>query len=145
MEITSFVLGMLTIVAVLILVAIVVGLVKINQLANKSNLLTQLSAAVEGDLRRAIENVYNDMSRENEEIRRSIEDINRDITRDITMVERTIMNRIDNEVEGIHKYEQEVETTLHHDIDETRRYIDSRIDKVVSSGALESSKRQING
>ena len=145
MEITSFVLGMLTIVAVLILVAIVVGLVKINQLANKSNLLTQLSAAVEGDLRRAIENVYNDTSRENEEIRRSIEDINRDITRDITMVERTIMNRIDHEVEGIHKHEQEVETTLHHDIDETRRYIDSRIDKVVSSGALESSKRQING
>jgi uncharacterized damage-inducible protein DinB len=136
---------MLTIVAVLILVAIVVGLVKINQLAKRSDLLTQLSAAVEGDLRRAIENVYNDMSRENEEIRRSIEDINRDITRDITMVERTIMNRIDNEVEGIHKHEQEVETTLHHDIDETRRYIDSRIDKVVSSGALESSKRQING
>jgi uncharacterized protein YhaN len=145
MEITSFVLGMLTIVAVLILVAIIVGLVKINQLSNKSNLLTQLSAAVEGDLRRAIENVYNDVSRENEEIRRSIEDINRDITRDITMVEQTIMNRIDHEVEGIHKYEQEVETVLHHDIGETRRYIDSRIDKVVSSGALESSKRQING
>jgi uncharacterized protein YhaN len=145
MEITSFVLGMLTIVAVLILVAIIVGLVKINQLSNKSNLLTQLSAAVEGDLRRAIENVYNDISRENEEIRRSIEDINRDITRDITMVEQTIMNRIDHEVEGIHKHEQEVETVLHHDIDETRRYIDSRIDKVVSSGALESSKRQING
>jgi uncharacterized damage-inducible protein DinB len=145
MEITSFVLGMLTIVAVLILVAIVVGLVKINQLAKRSDLLTQLSAAVEGDLRRAIENVYNDMSRENEEIRRTIEDINRDITRDLTMVERTIMNRIDHEVEGIHKHEQEVETTLHHDIDETRRYIDSRIDKVVSSGTLESSKRQING
>ena len=76
---------------------------------------------------------------------RRLQDINRDITRDITMVERTIMNRIDNEVEGIHKHEQEVETTLHHDIDETRRYIDSRIDKVVSSGTLESSKRQING
>jgi uncharacterized damage-inducible protein DinB len=145
MEITSFVLGMLTIVAVLILVAIVVGLVKINQLAKRSDLLTQLSASVEGDLRRAIENVYNDMSRENEEIRRTIEDINRDITRDITMVERTIMNRIDHEVEGIHKHEQEVETTLHRGIDETRRYIDSRIDKVVSSGTLESSKRQING
>jgi hypothetical protein len=145
MEITSFVLGMLTIIAVLILVAIVAGLVKINQLTKRSDLLTQLSATVEGDLRRAIENVYNDMSRENEEIRRNIEDINRDITRDITMVERTIMNHIDNEVEGIHKHEQEVETTLHHDIDETRRYIDSRIDKVVSSGALESSKRQING
>jgi uncharacterized damage-inducible protein DinB len=145
MEITSFVLGMLTIVAVLILVAIVAGLVKINQLAKRSDLLTQLSAAVEGDLRRAIENIYNDMSRETEEIRRNIGDINRDITRDITMVERTIMNRIDHEVEGIHKHEQEVETTLHHDIDETRRYIDSRIDKVVSSGALESSRRQING
>ena len=145
MEITPFVLGMLTIVAVIMLTVIVVGLVKINQLAKQSNSLTQLSTSVEGDLRRTIENVYNDMSREHEEIRRVIEDINRDITRDITMVERTIMNRIDNEVEGIHKHEQEVETTLHRDIDETRRYIDSRIDKVVSSGALESSKRQING
>lgn len=141
MEITSFVLGMLTIVAVLILVAIVVGLVKINQLAKRSDLLTQLSTSVEGDLRRTIENVYNDMSREHEEIRRVIEDTNRDIS----IVERTIMNRIDNEVEGIHKHEQEVETTLHRDIDETRRYIDSRIDKVVSSGTLESSRRQING
>jgi len=141
MEITSFVLGMLTIVAVLILVAIVVGLVKINQLAKRSDLLTQLSASVEGDLRREIENVYNDMSREHEEIRRVIEDTNRDIT----MVERTVMQCIENEVKEIHKHEQEVETTLHHDIDETRRYIDSRIDKVVASGTLKEPKRQING
>jgi gas vesicle protein len=141
MEITSFVLGMLTIAAVLILVAIVVGLVKINQLAKQSDLLTQLSASVEGDLRRTIENVYNDMSREHEEIRRTIEDTNRDIT----MVERTVMQCIEKEVKEIQKHEYELETVLHRDIDETRRYIDSRIDKVVSSGALESSKRQLNG
>ena len=141
MEITSFVLGMLTIVAVLILVAIVVGLVKINQLAKQSNSLTQLSASVEGDLRRMIENVYNDMSREHEEIRRVIEDTNRDIS----IVERTIMQYIENELKEIHKHEQEVETILHRDIDETRRYIDSRIDKVVSSGTLKEPKRQING
>jgi CHASE1-domain containing sensor protein len=123
MEITSFVLGMLTIIAVILLTVIVVGMVKINQLEKQKHNLYQLCTSIEGDLRRLIE----------------------DTNRDITMVERTIMNRIDHEVEGIHKHEQEVETTLHHDIDETRRYIDSRIDKVVSSGALESSKRQING
>jgi len=114
MEITSFVLGMLTIVAVTIVAAIVVGLVKITQLKAKTKLLEELCAAIERDLRHELDNVYNNMERREEEIRRIIEDTNRDIT----MVERTFSNQID----------------------ETRKYIDSRIDKT-----LNNSKQILKG
>ena len=107
MEITSFVLGMLTIVAVIIIAVIVVGIVKITQLKAKTKSLEEIIASVERDLRHEFDNVYNNMSRENEETRRIIEDTNRDIT----MVERTLSNQIN----------------------ETRKYIDSRIDKTLTT------------
>jgi len=134
MEITSFVLGMLSIIAVAIVAVIVLGMLKINKLEKSNNNLQQLCRDIESDLRRLIT----------------------DTNRELTMVERTIMQRIDkemedthrhinNEVGEIHKHEHELETVLHRDIDETRRYIDSRIDKVVASGTLKSAKQQING
>jgi biopolymer transport protein ExbB/TolQ len=107
MEITSFVLGMLTIVAVIIIAVIVVGIVKITQLKAKTKSLEELCAAIERDLRHELDNVYNNMERREEEIRRIIEDTNRDIT----MVERTLSNQIN----------------------ETRKYIDSRIDKTLTT------------
>jgi hypothetical protein len=132
MEITSFVLGMLSIVAVAIVAVIVVGMLKINKLEKSNENLQQLCVAIESDLRRLIT----------------------DTNRELTMVERTIMQRIDKEIEDAHrhinheveeiqKHEHELETVLHRDIDETRRYIDSRIDKVVASGTLKEPKRQI--
>jgi phage-related tail protein len=134
METTYFVLGMLTIVAVIILTALVVGMVKINKLEKSNKQLHELCKAIEGDLRHLIS----------------------DMNREVTMVEKTIMQRIDKEMEDTHrhiqheveeiqKHEHELETVLHRDIDETRRYIDSRIDKVVATGSLTSAKRQING
>jgi hypothetical protein len=48
-------------------------------------------------------------------------------------------------VEQIHRHEQELEQAIHRDIDETKRYIDSRIDKTVLSGSMKSSKQTING
>jgi hypothetical protein len=109
MEITSFVLGMLTIVAAGISASIVVGLAKINQLTRKTESLTQLCAAIEGDLRREIEE-------KNQEIWRQFENCGRDTT----MVEKTLMNQID----------------------ETRRYIDSRIDKLKGE---QGSKQMLKG
>lgn len=132
MEITSFVLGMLTIVAVIILTVIVVGLVKINQTVKRLNTLNT-------NLDRHISDIYRNVQEENQSIWRQFENTGRDIT----MVEKTIMQRINNEVDSIHRHEHELETVLHRDIDETRRYIDSRIDKVVSSGVLKEPKRQI--
>jgi peptidoglycan hydrolase CwlO-like protein len=134
METTYFVLGMLTIAAVVILTALVVGMVKINKLEKSNKQLHELCRAIESDLRHLIS----------------------DTNREVTMVEKTIMQRMDKEIEGAHrhiqhevkeiqKHEHELETVLHRDIDETRRYIDSRIDKVVIAGSLTSAKRQING
>jgi nitrogen fixation/metabolism regulation signal transduction histidine kinase len=128
METTYFVLGMLTIVAVIILTALVVGMVKINKLEKSNKQLHELCRAIDGDLRHLIS----------------------DTNREITMVEKTIMQRIDKEIEGTHRHIQhEVEEiqkheeNLHRDIDDTRRYIDSRIDKVVATGVLKEPKRQI--
>jgi G3E family GTPase len=151
---------MLTIIALLIVTAIVVGMVKINQLTSKTEILTQLCVAIESDLRKVIEDVYREMDRKDENLRRIIEDTNRDIT----MVERTIINRIDqvneehnkheeeiyrsinNEVENIHQHENEIYRAIQNEIEDTRSYIDSRIDKVVAKGTIESSKKQvING
>ena len=47
--------------------------------------------------------------------------------------------RYHDEVEEIHKHEEQI----HREIDQVKSYTDSRIDKVVSSGTLKSSKRQI--
>jgi predicted nucleic acid-binding Zn-ribbon protein len=134
MEITSFVLGMLTIVAAGISASIVVGLAKINQLTRKTESLQQLCAAIEGDLRREIENIYNNMSRKDEEIRRVISDTNRDIT----MVEKTIMNQIDQARQETGKAVHTVRTDL-------SSYVDSRIDKVVLKGSWEGSKQILKG
>ena len=130
MEITSFVLGMLTIVAVLIVTAIVVGMVKINQLKNKTENLIQLCAAIESDLRQEINNT-------NDSVWRQFESTGRDIT----MVERTIMQRIDKVDEEHNKHED----AIHREIDQTKSYIDSRIDKVVVKGTIEGSKQVIKG
>ncbi len=97
MEITSFVLGMLTIVAAGISASIVVGLAKINKL-NKQ--LDNLSQQHERDLI----HIFKVIGEKDKEIWRQFGDTGRDIT----MVEKTILNQID----------------------ETRRYIDSRIDKI---------------
>jgi hypothetical protein len=128
MEITSFVLGMLTIVAVIILTVIVVSLVKINFLTRKTELLQQLYATIESDLRQELENA-------NREVWKQFEAADRDVT----IVERTIMNQI----ESINREHLKHEEDLHREIDETKRYIDSRIDKVVLSGTIKEPKRQI--
>jgi hypothetical protein len=130
MEITSFVLGMLTIVAAGISASIVVGLAKINQLTRKTESLTQLCAAIEGDLRREIED-------KNREVWKQFENCGRDVT----MVEKTIMNQI----ESIDKEHLRHEEELHREIDETKRYIDSRIDKVVLKGTEPGSKQILKG
>ena len=141
MEITSFVLGMLTIVAVIILTVIVVGIVKITKLENKTHNIYQLCTSIEGDLRREIDNVYNNMSRENEEIRRVISDTNRDIT----MVEKTIMNRIDQTRQEWDRAIDETHKAMGEMSSADRRYIDSRIDRVMAKESLDGAKQILKG
>ena len=103
MEITSFVLGMLTIVAVIIISVIVVGLVKISKL--NSDLHT-----FKNNYMRDVEDIHRHIDEMHQNIWREFEKCGRDVT----MVEKTIMNQIE----------------------ETRRYVDSRLDKLASKQVL---------
>ena len=119
MEITSFVLGMLTIVAVIILTVIVVGLVKINQTVKRLNTLNT-------NLDRYISDIYRNVQEENQSIWRQFENTGRDIT----MVEKTLMSQIDKTrketdqaIDQLHRIDAELN-------ENARRYTDSRIDKL---------------
>ena len=145
MEVTSFVLGMLTIGAVLLLTAIVVGLLKITKLTNQ---LANLRLEFE----RTIESTHRQIDERFSEVWRQF-----DIEgKDITMVERTIMQRIDQELQDAHRRIDkvvDVELThvdeLHRDLDQVLRdaqsYTDSRIDKTIVTGTLKSSKEVLKG
>jgi hypothetical protein len=123
MEITSFVLGMLTIVAVIILTVIVVGIVKIIKLEKQNHHLYQLCASIEGDLRCLIS----------------------ETNRDITMVEKTIMNRIDQTRQEMDRAIDEAHKTMGEMSSADRRYIDSRIDRVMAKESLDGAKQILNG
>ena len=123
-EITSFVLGMLTVGAALMLITLVAGIVKINKLEKQKN-----------QNEKQFEQVYDNMCRQDNEVRQLLDSTNRDIN----MVEKTIMNHIHQIDEMHHKIEDEI----HRELGQVRSYIDSRIDKVVASGTLKEPKRQI--
>ena len=164
MEITSFVLGMLAIVTVAMVAVIVVGIVKILKLSKHVNDLQTDFFQTRGDLYRNIEERIHPVWRQFEET-----------GRDITMVEKTIMNQIDQTNQELHRRidqtnqeldlkigqtKQEVERTIHEThaaIDHVsmgdRKYIDSRIDKLIDTyfehvGAkkpIKTNKEFING
>ena len=127
-EITSFVLGMLTVGAALMLITLVAGIVKINKLEKQNN-----------DNEKRFEQVYDNMSRYDNELRQLLDSTNRDIN----MVEKTIMNQI----EIIDREHHKIEDEIHREIGQVRSYTDSRIDKVVASGVLtkEPTRQTING
>jgi hypothetical protein len=126
-EITSFVLGMLTVGVALMLITLVAGIVKINKLEKQNN-----------HNEKQFEQVYDNMCRQDNEVRQLLDSTNRDIN----MVEKTIMNQVQQIDQEHHKIEDEI----HREIDQTKSYIDSRIDKVVASGVLKEPTRQtING
>jgi predicted Holliday junction resolvase-like endonuclease len=132
MEITSFVLGMLAIVTVAMVAVIVVGIVKILKLSKHVKDLETTFFQTRGDLYRNIEERIQPVWRQFEET-----------GRDITMVEKTIMNQIDQARQETGKATHTVRTDL-------SGYIDSRIDKLIDTyfehiGAKKSKKEFING
>lgn len=138
METQSFVLGMLATYGVTMTAFVITGMVKISRLVKQQKSLEDY-----------ISNVRLEMDSKDKEIRRILTETNREIT----MVERTIMQRIDNveegthrhineEVQNIHKHENAIEQELNRKISDAFSYTDSRIDKVVLSGSMKSNKRQ---
>ena len=123
-EITSYVLGMLTIAAILLLIALVLGMVKINKLEKQTITIKKL-----------IDEVYQSIDHE----RRHTEELLQSTHRDINMVEQTIMNQVRHVDENHHK----IEDQIHREIDQTKSYIDSRIDKVVLQGSIIGKKETV--
>ena len=123
-EITSYVLGMLTIAAILLLIALVLGIVKINKLEKQTITIKKM-----------IDEVYQSIDHE----RRHTEELLQSTHRDINMVEQTIMNQVRHVDDFHHRKEDEIEK----EIIQTKSYIDSRIDKVVLQGTLTSRKQLI--
>jgi len=123
-EITSYILGMLTIAAVLLIFALVLGMVKINKLEKE---LLQ------------IEKCFVDVYKSIEHERQHFEQIFEVTRRDINAVEQNIMNQL-HQVDETHR---KIEDEIHKEIDQTKSYIDSRVDRVVATGTLKSSKELI--
>lgn len=151
METQSFVLGVLVTFLVFLTGLIVFGLVKIGrlikeQIENKKKITIMQAEIISRD----------------QAIRRILEET----SRDITIVERTIMARIDREIEQAHRHiEDEVEEIhrheemIHREIDTVDKkhenveknitqeiqkaisYTDSKIARMVLSGSLSTSKR----
>ena len=139
METTYFVLGMLTIVATCIMAAVVVGLLKINKLTNELR-NTRL------DLDMTRRNLYQAIDETSSFLRKHLEETGRDIT----MVEKTIMQRIDQFDNHIHRRIDEDNMHMHRRVDELNSYVDRRFDKLVDTyfsvkEAEKESKKLIKG
>ena len=139
METQSFVLGMLATYGVTMTSFVISGMLKISRLVKQQKSLEDF-----------ISNTRLEMDSKENEIRRILTETEREIT----MVERTIMQRIDKEIDEahrhihdeiqiIHKHDDEIEKELNRKISDAFSYTDSRIDKVVLSGTLKSSKKQL--
>ena len=137
METQSFVLGVLATYGVTMTAFVIIGMVKISRLVKQQKSLED-----------NISNTRLEMDLRENEIRRILSETNREIT----MVEKTIMQRIDKEIDEahrhiheevqvIHKHEDEIEKELNRKISDAFSYTDSRIDKVVLSGSLKSVKK----
>lgn len=135
METQSFVLGILTTYGLLITSVVVVGLVKINNLMKKQQIIEKINSDFKLEVQANERNVF-----------RILEDTNREIT----MVERTIMQRIDSETnhgasveEDILRKIDTIDEKHYRYLDDYRKdvekklelaisYTDSRFDKAVS-------------
>lgn len=122
MEVTAYVLGMLTIVTVAFVTSIVVGLLRILKLTNRVNDL-------EMRLDREVEHVYRRFEGEHTEVWKQFENAGRDVT----MVERTILNQIDATRREAEQAIDELHRAVGNESSEGRRYTDSRIDKLIDT------------
>lgn len=122
MEITFFVLGMLTIILGALVATVVVGLLKITKLTKQVDELNRQHI-------QDVDGIYRHISDNQNNLWRQFENAGRDVT----MVEKTIMNHIDAKQREI---EQSIEhlQRIDHDLNgDARRYTDSRIDKLIDT------------
>ena len=122
MEITFFILGMLTIILGALVATVVVGLLKITKLTKQVDELKRQHV-------QDVDGIYIHISDNQNGLWRQFENAGRDVT----MVEKTIMNHIDAKQREL---EQSIDQLrrIDHDLNENaKRYTDSRIDKLIDT------------
>ncbi len=119
MATTAYVLGVLTILLIAMISVIVVGIVKIIKLQKQVKEITE-------NLYRDSEHTHRRIDDMQINLQRGISEVNGEMWRqfeitgkDITMVDKTLQNKMENELKGVHT--------------NTKRYIDSRIDKLIDT------------
>jgi hypothetical protein len=115
-----FVLGILSTIATIMVAVIVVGIVKILKLTKQVTNLETTFFQSRGDLYRNIEERIQPIWRQFE-----------DIGRDISMVEQTLRNQIDETRQQFDRAINENHIEMGKMSESDRRYIDSRIDKLI--------------
>jgi hypothetical protein len=95
MEITSFVLGMLTIVAVLIVTAIVAGMVKIYKLETETRKLREICVDIETNFGREIEATHRNIQRLDDERSWELDEFKKNVDLRFDETTRYIDSRID--------------------------------------------------
>lgn len=122
MEITFFVLGMLTIILGALVATVVVGLLKITKLTKQVDELKRQHI-------QDVDGIYRHISDNQNSLWRQFENAGRDVT----MVEKTIMNHIDATRREADQAVNELRRVVGHESHEGRRYTDSRIDKLIDA------------
>ena len=143
METTAYVLGMLTITLIAMISVIVVGIVKIiklqKQVKQSDVYFEKCIQNIHQTERENLDHIHRRIDDMQINLQRGISEVNGEMWRqfeitgkDITMVDKTLQNKMENELKGVHT--------------NTKRYIDSRIDKLVDTYfEVMGSKKMIKG
>ena len=99
METQSFYLGVIIIYGILLTIFFIVGLIRINKFLKKQT-----------SLEKEISNIKLQIESGDKKNRRILEEL----SKDITMVERTIMQRIDKEIDQTNRHIEEEVLIIHH-------------------------------
>ena len=122
MEITFFVLGMLTIILGALVATVVVGLLKITKLTKQVDELKRQHV-------QDVDSIYRHISDNQNGLWRQFENAGRDVT----MVEKTIMNHIDTKQRELEQAIDQLHRINHELNENAKRYTDSRIDKLIDT------------
>jgi len=135
MEVTAYVLGMLTITLIAMISVIVVGIVKIMKLQKQ---IKEMNLSYYRDM----DHIHRRIEDSNSELWRQFETAGRDVT----MVEKTIMNQIDKTRKEMDQAIDQLNRTDGELNENARRYTDSRIDKLIDTYFdMVGSKKIIKG
>lgn len=121
MEILSFAFGMLAMVAIILIAIVVIGIVKVYKQDTRISEIHQYCNAINSDANRRMDDLNTRLDAQFESIHRSLDDLHREFDSKIEHLDSEMDSRfLDNEYDKGSRF------------DSATRYIDSRLDKLVS-------------